>query len=72
VPNKRNSQRPSQPHTRTGESLVLDEERERLRTWLQEGAQSAPGVTAHADYFASLRAQIQRWPESTRGPTPGG
>lgn len=35
-----------------------DQDREQLRNLLLDGARSAPGITADANYFTTLRARI--------------
>lgn len=37
-----------------------DRERQRLRKLLLDGAESGPAVVADDDYFAALRARVQR------------
>lgn len=37
-----------------------DRERQRLRNLLLDGAESGPAVVADDDYFAALRARVQR------------
>lgn len=42
------------------ELIRKDQDRQRLRNLLLEGAASAPGATADADYFDALRARVLR------------
>jgi antitoxin ParD1/3/4 len=44
------------------ELIRKDQDRQRLRTLLLEGAASGPGVKADAEYFAKLRARASGRP----------